>query len=274
MSRVLRRLPVRGSAPLDDDLRALAAAGSRAGIFCDFDGSLSPIVADPRRARALRGAPHTLERLARRYGVVAVVSGRPVSFLVERLHSRRVRLVGLYGVEERIGRRLEVLPEVQSARAAVDRTAARLRRELAAEKGVWVEHKGFSVSVHFRRAATPEESLARAEPLVASLAAEEGLASLIRGRLVLEVGPEVAVNKGEVVRRLVEERGLTAALVVGDDAGDIPMFDAVAGLHPALRIAVTSSEAPPDLLARADRTVDGPAGLLALFRSLARAARR
>ena len=88
---------------VDNDVRALGAMASRAGIFCDFDGSLAPIVPDPAKARAVRGAGRVLERLARRYAAVAVVSGRPVSFLAKRLHPRKVRLVGLYGIEERVG---------------------------------------------------------------------------------------------------------------------------------------------------------------------------
>src|SRR5438477_8745774 len=108
---------------------------SRAGIFCDFDGSLAPIVPDPAKARAIRGAGRVLERLARRYAAVAIVSGRPVSFLSKRLHPRRVRLVGLYGIEERVGRSLRILPEVQAARSAIDRAAEQLRQELAEEDG-------------------------------------------------------------------------------------------------------------------------------------------
>ena len=73
---------------------------------------------DPAKARAVRGAGRVLERLARRYAAVAVVSGRPVSFLAKRLHPRKVRLVGLYGIEERVGRSLRILPEVSAARAA------------------------------------------------------------------------------------------------------------------------------------------------------------
>ncbi|MFA5891720.1 MAG: trehalose-phosphatase, partial [Actinomycetota bacterium] len=202
-------------------LAPLAENPSRVGVFCDFDGSLAPIVDDPRSARPVRGVPRVLEKLARRFGLVAVVSGRPVSFLVDRLHARSVRLVGLYGVEERIGRRLEVLPEAQSARASVDRAVARLEQELAGEKGVWVEHKGFSLSVHARRSADPPAAMERIEPIVRAAAEDEGLSALTRGRLVLEAGPRVAVDKGEVVRRLIEDRALTGALVVGDDVGDI-----------------------------------------------------
>ena len=200
-------------AELDEGLRALARIASRTGVFCDFDGSLSPIVDDPERARAVRGAGRALHALARHFAVVAVVSGRPVSFLTRRLHARGVRLFGIYGIEERVGRTLKVLPEVSAARASVDRAAQRLRRDLGGEQGVFVEHKGLAVSVHFRRARDPDGAMARAESIVDAAAAEEGLAQTTRGRLVLEVGPRVSVDKGEVVRSLIASNSETAGQV-------------------------------------------------------------
>ena len=263
--------PVAGS--LEGDVRALGAIAPRAGIFCDFDGSLAPIVDDPSKARAIRGAGRVLEKLARRYAAVAVVSGRPVSFLAKRLHPRKVRLVGLYGIEERVGRSLRVLPEVSAARAAIDRGAERLRAELADEQGVFIEHKGLAVSVHFRRARDKESALERAAPIVAKIAKEEGLASVTRGRMVLEISPPVDVNKGDVVRRVIEEKKLAGALVVGDDMGDLPTFRAVDGLDRAIRIAVASDESPPVLIAAADHVVGSPHELMDLLRSLVDASR-
>lgn len=177
--------------------------------------------------------------------------------------------MGLYGIEERIGRRLEVLPEARSARAAVDRAVARLRLELAAEKGVWVEHKGFAVSVHTRRSVGPWATMDRIEPIVRAAASDEGLLALTRGRLVLEAGPQVAVDKGEVVRRLIESKGLTGAVVIGDDSGDIPMFQAVEDLAPRVRVAVVSAEGPPELQEMADWTVSGSDELLRMLKTLA-----
>src|SRR5205085_3338817 len=123
------------------EVRAPARLAPRAGIYLHCDGSLAPVVPDPSRARAIRGAGRVLERLARRYAAVAVVSGRPVSFLAKRLHPRKVRLVGLYGIEERVGRSLRVLPEVSAARTAIDKAAERLREELNDVDGVFIEHK-------------------------------------------------------------------------------------------------------------------------------------
>jgi hypothetical protein len=76
---------------------------------------------------------------------------------------------------------------------------------------------------------------------------------------------------------VVEElaAGRAAALVAGDDHGDVAGFAALdrlvaAGrLGHAVRVAVRSDEAPAALLEAADYEVDGPAGLAALLMRLA-----
>ena len=65
---------------------------------------------------------------------------------------------------------------------------------------------------------------------------------------------------------------MRAACFVGDDAGDLAAFDALDDLAATgvavVRVAVTSAEAPAELLRRADLAVDGPAAVVELLRSL------
>ena len=61
-----------GQAGLD----ALLASPWRALIATDFDGTLAPIVADPRAARSHPGAVPALRRLAKAVGTLAVITGR------------------------------------------------------------------------------------------------------------------------------------------------------------------------------------------------------
>jgi len=255
------------SIPLDDRLRALALAAPTAGIFSDFDGCLAPIVPDPEAAMPLPGAAELLARLARSFAVVAVVSGRPVSFLAGHLDAAGVRLVGLYGLEEQIGGAPRIAPAAEEARAAIRRAHDRLVEAVAVHPGVYVEDKALSVAVHFRRAPDPDEAMRWGDELVTGVAEAEGL-TVQRGRLVCEVRPPGGGDKGHAVARLMLEAGITHGLVAGDDAGDIAAFDAVAGLD-CLRVAVTSSESPRELLDRADLTVAGPEGYLALLSGLA-----
>src|SRR5262249_19158482 len=88
-------------AALKDRPRPWLASPAPAGVFLDFDGPLAPIVEVPEDARPLPGAAALLGQLAERYRRVAVVSGRPLAFLLDHLGASagHAELVGLYGLE-------------------------------------------------------------------------------------------------------------------------------------------------------------------------------
>lgn len=232
-------------------------------VATDFDGTLAAIVDDPAEARPVAGAVATLTALAGRYAAVAVVSGRPVAFL-QRWLPPVVELRGLYGLEAVSRGRVQAVGAAGAWRAAVDEVAAAARAELP---GVEVEHKGLSLTLHVR---TNPSALPDATVFAEAAAGRTGLA-LRPARMSLELHPPVAVDKGTALAELVEATGATAACFIGDDAGDLPAFTALdeLGLATAVRVAVRSPEAPPELLARADVTVDGPEGAVGWLRSLA-----
>jgi trehalose-6-phosphatase len=70
------------------------------------------------------------------------------------------------------------------------------------------------------------------------------------------------------VRYLLEERDLRRALAAGDDTTDIDSFAALDGLEVAVRVAVTSAEAPRALLDAADLVVESTDEFLGLLREL------
>uniref|UniRef100_UPI002613A96B trehalose-phosphatase n=1 Tax=Trebonia sp. TaxID=2767075 RepID=UPI002613A96B len=72
-------LPRAGTAEGQAGLAAILAGPARALIAADFDGTLSPIVADPAAAWAAPGAADALARLSAAVGTVAIVTGRPAA---------------------------------------------------------------------------------------------------------------------------------------------------------------------------------------------------
>ena len=249
-----------------DDLSRLAREASRAGIFSDFDGCLSPIVEDPDTAMPVAGADEVLEALAARFRVVAVVSGRSVADLARRVRAGRVRLIGLHGLEERVDGEVRTAPEAETMRALIGRTAEAL--DGALPQGAILERKGLALAVHFRRAHDPDATERAASPIVRRVADAHGL-RVVPGRRILEVRPPAGGDKGDAIRRVIADEGLAAALVGGDDVGDVPAFDAVQSLEHSIRVAVGSDESPPELIARADRTVASPIEYVELLGRLA-----
>jgi trehalose 6-phosphate phosphatase len=261
-------------------LAPLMADPGHSAIVTDFDGTLSPIVDDPTRARPLAGAVDLLERLSSRFAVVAVVSGRPVSFLVEHLSppgrggpprppgsAGTVHLVGLYGLERSAPDGSVIYePGALRWRAAVAAAADRLQS--SAPPGVVVEDKGLAVTVHWRRAPGAGGWAVAA----ATDAAVAGGLSAHPGRMSVELRPDLAVDKGSVVRDLVT--GCAAACYLGDDLGDLPAFAALSDLAAekgmdTVSVAVVDDESAVGVLEAADLTVSGPGAALSVLGWLA-----
>lgn len=254
------------------DDRALDPFVNRPGdaaVVIDFDGTLAPIVSDPAAAEPIDGAGEALVALAGRFGLVAVMSGRPVEFLRPLLPSEVV-LSGLYGLEVvRDGRRYdhpgagawrEVVSDV--ARVSADRGPA----------GVVVEPKGISLTLHYR--GRPEIGPAVAD-WARGQAARSGLV-MRTAKMSIELHPPIAADKGTALETLAD--GLDAVCYLGDDEGDLPAYDALdrlaaEGVH-ALRVAVAGAETPAAVLDRADLVLDGPPAVLSFLRRLADPAAR
>jgi len=238
---------------VDELLQQLAAAPAETGLFLDFDGVLAPIVARPEDAAAPPETRAELERLASRYALIAVVSGRAGDDVRARVAVDGVVCVGSHG--------LEAEPLAERWREALVDFAANAPWPPGA-----IEAKGLAVAFHFRDR-EDEATAIRELDRIAAAAREDGLVARY-GRKVLEVLPPVESNKGTAVRRMLEEHGLRRALAAGDDTTDLDSFAALDGLDVAVRVAVASPESPPPLIEAADLVVGSTAEFLALLRKL------
>jgi trehalose 6-phosphate phosphatase len=231
-------------------LAALVANPTEAAIMLDVDGTLAPIVARPELARVPDETRAELRRLTGRYALVACISGRTGEDARRIVRVDGPVYVGVHG--------LELAPEAERWRGPLHEFA---------ESVDWpVEDKGLAVVFHYREAEDEEGALAVLRG-VAARAEALGLQAQF-GRKVLEVRPPVAADKGTAVRALLEQRGLRRALYAGDDTTDLDAFRGLDGLDVSVRVAVASSEGPPELREAADIVVESPAELAELLSGL------
>jgi trehalose 6-phosphate phosphatase len=257
-------------------LDAFLAAPERALAAFDFDGTLAPIVADPRTSAPYPGIVDVLADLAGLLGSVAVVTGRPAETAVRLGGLDRVpgiTVLGHYGAERWEGGRVVAAPAPPGV-AVVREELPGLLDDLGAPEGTWIEDKGRSLAVHTRRTADPDGALALLTPSLSELARRSDL-QVEPGRMVVELRPQ-GVDKGAALTALVAETGPRALLYAGDDLGDLPAFDAVVGLRSqgveGLNVCSSSDEVTA-VAEAADLVVPGPAGLADLLGSLAEAIR-
>jgi trehalose 6-phosphate phosphatase len=255
--------PAVGSVPFPSELESFVADPGGVGVFCDFDGTLAPIVDEPAAAVPLPGVVEALEALAARVGRVAVISGRPVAFLQRFFPDSPVMLSGLYGLEEVVHGEVRLAPGAGAWREAVDDVVAAAAS--GAPPGMYAEHKGLSVTLHFREHPEIADDVADWARVQATRSGLE----LRWARMSVELHPPVGTDKGSVLEALAE--GLGCVCFLGDDVGDLPAFGALdrmrADGRSVAKVVVASSEMAPAVAAAADVTVDGPAEALELLRS-------
>jgi trehalose 6-phosphate phosphatase len=259
------------AAPILEPLRADPAASA---ILCDIDGTLAPIVDDPEAAVVPPEATAVLADLARRYRLVACVSGRRASAARRMVGLDQLTYAGNHGLEL-LGpddSTPHLAPELGHRGSAAAGFASRLDWDRLERVGLRLEDKGPIQAIHWRGAAD-EDAAARRAREVAVLAEEEGLVAHL-GRMVLELRPLATVHKGIAVRRLIREAGVRSALFGGDDRTDLDAFAALrdlehgGDLEHGVCVGVRSAEAPPEIERRADLVVAGPEAFLDLLRNL------
>jgi trehalose 6-phosphate phosphatase len=262
------------AALLPDALAPLRADPARAAVFLDIDGTLAPIVERAADAHVPEPTRQLVIEAAKKYALVACVTGRRASEARAIVSLGTITYVGSHGAEVLGPGWLEpeLDPEVKSWADQMESFGSDLDVAEMRRRRIRLEEKGPILAFHWRGA--PDEGAARATAEgIASQAAKAGLCPHW-GRKVLEVRPPVTFDKGSGIRRLIRNADVDAALYVGDDRTDIDAFRALAELADAgtiaraVRVGVASEEGPSEIAESTDFLVDGTDGVRRLLAML------
>ena len=262
------------SALQPEALAPLRADPSNAAILLDIDGTLAPIVEHAEDANVPEPTRHLLIAIARRYGMVACVSGRRASEARAMVSIGTISYIGSHGAELlRAGWTEPVIdPQVEDWARRIQAFGQEADTPDLRRRRVRVEDKGAIVAFHWR-GAHDEHAAREAVDAIAARAEEAGLRTHW-GRKVLEVRPPVRIDKGAGVTAFLEGTQLSTALYVGDDTTDVDAFHALTRLAEEGQIAhvisvgVVSDDGPSQIVEDADVTVNGTDGVRELLAML------
>ena len=245
-------------------------------VVTDIDGTISAIAPTPAEAMVDPGAKAALALLAERLTAVAVVSGRAPQDGVAMVGLPALIYVGNHGLE-RIARGTPwTHPVAAAAQPAIAAALAEIEsaaRAVADVPWLLVENKGVTGTIHYRLAPDQIAAAALLEPLARAAATRHGL-RLTHGRMIFEVRPALAVNKGTAIRDLARDLGLRGIIFFGDDVTDVDAFRALRELRQAgeaatLRVGVLGPDTSPAVLAEIDVSVNGVPACVATLIALA-----
>lgn len=266
----------------DPDVHAAASAcwavllQTPSAVITDIDGTISAIAPTPAEAMVDPGAKAALDLLTRRLAAVTVVSGRAAQDGAEMVGLPDLIYVGNHGLERITRGTPWTHPGAAAAQPAIAAALAEIEtaaRSAADAPWLIVENKGVTGTIHYRLAPDPALAVALLEPLAREVAARHGL-RLTLGRMIFEVRPPLAVNKGTAIRELASDLGLRGIVFFGDDITDVDAFRALremraAGDAATLRVGVLGPDTSPMVLDEIDLSVDGVPACAATLLALA-----
>ncbi len=200
-------------------------------LFLDYDGTLSPIVSHPKKAKISKKCKKLLKNLSRRDSIrLAVISGRSLKDLRTRVGVKNIIYSGNHGLEIS-GVKLRPANNLPSEYKRILKQIKRdLDWRLRQFKGAIIEDKGLTLSIHYRMVAS--EKVSQLKSVFQQAIRASGVNSKIKireGKKVFEIRPPIEWDKGKIVSWLLKKNKLKGAvpIYIGDDKTDEDAFKAL-----------------------------------------------
>lgn len=263
--------PLADNDPLLAYLRDILRLAPR-GLATDIDGTISATAATVDAAVVEPEMRELLCNLAGRFDVVATISGRAVEDQRRMIDVPHIWHVGHHGYEweeldsDSNERRALLLPEAAPYLSEIAIALDEIERELGPKvPGLWMERKGITGGVHWRRSKNQDQAEQICGPVVQRVATAHGLRTR-GGKLAIELFPPVVADKGQGIERLVRTHQLKSVLYLGDDMSDADAFAALRRLRDrgecvGVAVGVLTENTPQDVRSQADLMVTGTEGV-------------
>ncbi|KAK7301226.1 hypothetical protein RJT34_12087 [Clitoria ternatea] len=209
--------------------------GKQIVTFLDYDGTLSPIVADPDKAYMSKKMRATLKDVARHFPT-AIVSGRCIDKVYSFVRLAELYYAGSHGMDikgptnrrsTKKGKDEVLFQPASEFLPMINEVYNILVEKTKCVPGAKVENNKFCLSVHFR--CVDEKSWAALAEQVSLVVDEYPKLKLTEGRKVLEIRPTIKWDKGKALEFLLESLGYANSnnvfpIYIGDDRTDEDAF--------------------------------------------------
>ena len=226
------------------------------GLITDVDGTISWIAPSPDEAVVSLLCRRYLSALIDKIDLVAVISGRPLIEVMGMVGVEGLVYVGNHGLEMWSRGVPQIWPGSERYIDAITSAVSALKNMPDVE-GLYFENKGLTASIHYRNCTNVDSARGQIMEMVESLPWANDL-RITEGRMVVELRPNLEVDKGVALKLLIEKYKLAGAIYIGDDVSDVDAIEALRDSDTkGIAIGVGSKEAPPQLYEAADFIIDG-----------------
>lgn len=201
-------------------------------ICLDYDGTLTPIADTPDKAALSDQAKSALMKLINNSGCrLSIISGRSLQDIKMRVGLENVIYAGNHGLEiEGPSTKLEgTIPE--RLRAVIRHIYKELQDRLIGIRGVIVEDKTITLSIHYRMAKSDDAlTVKKIVNEITKPYLGKNKMKVTAGKKVLEIKPDIEWDKGKVVLWLLARQQFKLddkkilPIYIGDDVTDEDAF--------------------------------------------------
>ncbi|OIV97897.1 hypothetical protein TanjilG_12654 [Lupinus angustifolius] len=212
--------------------------GKQIVTFLDYDGTLSPIVADPDKAYMTSKMKGTLKEIARHFPT-AIVTGRCRDKVYNFVRLAEVYYAGSHGMDIKGPRKNQspkkgnnngktmLFQPASQFMPMINEVYKILQVKTKCVPGAMVENNKFCLSVHFR--CVDEKNWALLAEQVRLVLNGYPKLKLTQGRKVLEIRPTIKWDKGKALEFLLQSLGYNNSdevfpIYIGDDRTDEDAF--------------------------------------------------
>jgi len=221
-------------------------------LVADYDGTLTPIVERPDLANLPKSTKQLLQALARqRRFTLGIISGRALTDLKTMVGINGITYAGNHGLEIEGPDIRFVHPLAEEFRLILSLTHSVLSQALGTIKGVLVENKGLTLSVHYRQVAADKSTEVKSIfDRIAQGAETLGKIRIASGKKVYEIRPALAWDKGKAIKMLMKMYGKGGRksrllpVYIGDDMTDEDGFKVIENYENGISIFVGKRDHP------------------------------
>lgn len=192
-------------------------------LFLDYDGTLSPIARTPAEAHISDRAKELLHKLSKLANCkIAIISGRSLADISKRIGVKNIVYVGNHGFEIKGPKIKFKSPVSRKYRKILKEIKAKLKIDLSPFKGVFIEDKGYCLTLHYRLANENDISAITSKFYFATFIDEfRNNVQTKSGKMTREIRPSILWNKGMAVLWLLEQQSY---VMKGKDVRIMPVY--------------------------------------------------
>jgi trehalose-phosphatase len=224
-----------------EEIKKLLKKASHGILFLDYDGTLVPICKEPALARISLDTKKVLKDLLRNpFFSVGIISGRSLGEIRKMVGIRDLFYAGNHGFEIMFKKRVWNHPDLEGFPSRLQEIVRAVHSRTRGIKGIMVENKKFTASVHYRNVTTHSPG-AICAVINDILAPYPEIFTVSRGKKVFEIRPLIEWNKGKAVERLTKllaKRTKLMRIYIGDDQTDEDAFSVLGEGDVSIRVGL------------------------------------